>query len=50
MTSLCFLDLWYVLQDGTEGEHTQVQGCLAGGPANATQTLVVAGYLIVVLA
>lgn len=37
------------MQHGTVGEHTQVQGCLAGGPANTTQTLVVAGYLIVVL-
>lgn len=30
-------------------EHTQVQGCLTGGPANATQTLVMAGDLVVVL-
>lgn len=39
----------FVLQRGTVGEHTQVQGSLAGGPADTTQTLVVAGYLIVVL-
>lgn len=41
--------LCYLCVCSAAWRRTQVQSCLTGGPADATQTLVMAGYLIVVL-